>query len=307
MTSIEGLMEHRANILKPMPTLLLGALLFACSVLIPAALGEPCKPRTLFADSFDSPQLDQTKWRRTWANDFRERTIDLVLRREEPGKADRQLRLRANTLGTDDTTVKYLGVVSRAKIDLQTAKEIEFELDWNKQANGSYLTAGIYLAPRLTSTTPEQARDWLKFEYVGVPPGRNARSVLAKQVAKQLRLLDTEGWPDQQRTGRYIERQRLRIRLTTKSIRVFENGQLKYSSDQLDLPFTSAYIYFQMSSHSNYPPREIFFDNVVVRESCPWPVGKRKRQVGSLTHLPQSYFELLLPQREVHPVRGPVV
>ncbi|MDA2923408.1 hypothetical protein MYX65_01920 [Acidobacteria bacterium AH-259-L09] len=34
------------------------------------------------------------------------------------------------------------------------------------------------------------------------------------------------------------------------------------------LPFSSAFLYLPMSGHSNYRSREIFFDDILVREAC---------------------------------------
>ena len=81
-------------------------------------------------------------------------------------------------------------------------------------------------------------------------------------------MLHTEGWPDLQRTGRKIGRQRLRLVLEEGAIRVFENEELLYDSQKKVLQFSSAYLYLQMSSHSNYPPREVFFDDIAVRRAC---------------------------------------
>ncbi len=225
------------------------------------------KDRVLIADSFNKGQLDGSKWLTTRAHDFREAIVDVVDRASSPQPANPELRLRADTLGTDDRTVKYLGVVSRATIDLRRAKQVEFEIDWNRQANGSYLTAGIYLAPTLTRSSPEAEPTWLKFEYVGVPPGRHARAALTQRNQGVLRLLETEGWPDKQRTGRAIDKQKVALILDRRSIHIWENGVLWYQAKNLDLPFPSAHLYLQMSSHSNYPAREVFFDDIVVREA----------------------------------------
>jgi len=174
----------------------------------------------------------------------------------------------ADTIGTDDRTVKYVGVVGLQKLDLGRDHEIEFELDWNEQTNGSYLAAGIYLSPVLTTTTPESEANWVRFEYVGVPPGRNARGSLALRENARLELLHTEGWPDHQRAGRKIARQHIRLHLEQGVLRVFENDELLYDSRKPIVSFSAAYLYLQMSSHSNYPAREVFFDDVIVRASC---------------------------------------
>ena len=104
--------------------------------------------------------------------------------------------------------------------------------------------------------------DWLKFEYVGVPPGLNARSVVTTKVDGKIRSLYTEGWPEN-RTGRHIANQHVNIIIDNRSFKIIENGDEIFESSH-DLSFTSAYIYLQMSSHSNYPDREIYFDNVMI-------------------------------------------
>jgi hypothetical protein len=251
--------------------------LFAASVLLalaiccrPTGTEPPCDEagwRTLVHDSFESGGLDLDVWQLTAANDFKEKVQDVVARELED-ETDHALQLRANTLGTDDRTVKFLGVMFREKLDLRHRHQIEFELDWNDQENGSYLTAGIYLAPTLTPVSPEFEPSWVKFEYVGVPPGRNARGLVALRDKGLLKLLETEGWPDQQRIGRKIGRQRVRVVVDGGSVRISENGDALYRSDGSVVPFSSAYLYLQLSSHSNYGSREVFFDDIVIREGC---------------------------------------
>lgn len=230
----------------------------------------PCQDgaRVVLADTFEGGGVNPANWSMTKGNDLRQAVVDVVNRSGRTTPHDYELRLRADTVGTDDRTVKYVGVVSKLKVELRRKTEIGFEVDWNRQGNGSYLSAGVYLAPTLTHSTPEQERDWLKIEYIGVPPGRNVRSVVAKRTAGRLTLLFTEGWPDQQRSGRYIQRARVKIFLDRGSIQVLENDQPLYQSSQLDLPFASAHVYLQLSSHSNYPARELFFDDVVIKQAC---------------------------------------
>jgi len=103
--------------------------------------------------------------------------------------------------------------------------------DDGRHGNGCYLTAPLYLCPAVTTGNLGNEKDWLKFEYVGVPPGRNARGVIATKIAGVVMYTYTEGWPEQ-RTGRHIAYQR-------------------------------------MSSHSNYPARELYFDNIVIA-ACWW-------------------------------------
>ena len=253
--------------MKWIPAVLMnGLVLLACAPRVPETCGG--RPSAVvFEDSFEAAELDREKWQITSANDFREKVVDLFDRSADTTAFDRQLRLRADTVDTSGDTIKYLGIVSTRSVDLSERKRIELDLDWNRQTNGSYLSAGIYLAPTITSLIPKSERDWVNFEYIGVPPGRNARSVVSTQSNGAFRTLFNEGWPHEQRDGRYIDKQRLIIFLDTQSIRVLENGSLLFEAEDLDLPFSSAYIYLQMSSHSNYPAREVFFDNLRVA-SC---------------------------------------
>jgi len=161
--------------------------------------------------------------------------------------------------------VKFHGVRNVEKVNFSDEKEISFDLDWNNQSNGCYLTASLYLCPTVTNGNPRGEKDWLKFEYVGVPPGRNARCVTATKNDGKVKYLYTEGWPGQ-RTGRHIAYQRIKIILDNKSLKIIENGKEIYCLPSHGLKFTSAYIYLQMSSHSNYHAREIYFDNVVIDE-----------------------------------------
>lgn len=109
--------------------------------------------------------------------------------------------------------------------------------------------------------------DGLVFQYVGVPPGQNARARLARVRNGHLRNLFTEGWPQEQRTGRIIGRQRVVLRLDAQSVEVFENGERLRGPLPHGLPFRRAYLHLEVGSHSNYPPRVIFLDDVVVTES----------------------------------------
>ena len=213
-------------------------------------------------DNFSEGIMDSELWQITRDGDFKESTVD-IYDADPTKKVDYRLRLRANTIGTKDDTVKFQGVRSIEKMNFSAGKEISFDLDWNNQSNGCYLTASVYLCPMVTNDNPGEEKDWLKFEYVGVPPGRNARGVIATKIDGKVRYLYTEGWPEQ-RTGRHIAYQRIRIILDNKSLKIIENGKEIYSTQSHELEFSSAYLYLQMSSHSNYPSREIYFDNVVI-------------------------------------------
>jgi len=217
-----------------------------------------------FNENFSEGVLNTQTWQITREGDFEESTIgiyDVDLTED----VDYRLRLRANTIGTSDDTVKFHGVRGVQKVDFSEGVNISFDLDWNNQSNGCYLTASVYLCPTVTNGNPRDENDWLKFEYVGVPPGKNARSVIATKIDGRTRWLYTKGWPED-RSGRKITDQHIRITLDDKTFKIMEEGAEIYVLPSHNLTFTSAYIYLQMSSHSNCPMREIYFDNVVVAE-----------------------------------------
>lgn len=141
----------------------------------------------VFAEDFEKGRIDLSRWEVTSDGDFAEAIVDVV--DVAPGEeTDYRLRFRTNTIGTSDR-LKYLGVRSKNTVNFDTAKMVLFDLDWNKQTNGSYLTASFYLCPTM-SKNPKEESDWLKFEYVGVPPGRNVRiNILAKAVESSIRFI----------------------------------------------------------------------------------------------------------------------
>jgi len=213
-------------------------------------------------DNFNGGCLNLELWQITRKGDFKESTVD-VYDVDSSEKVDYRLRLRMNTIGTRDDTVKFHGVRSVEKVDFSDEKEISFDLDWNNQSNGCYLTASIYLCPTVTNGNPGEENEWLKFEYVGVPSGHNVRCVIANKIDGNVKYLYTEDWPEQ-RTGRHIGYQRIKFIVDNKSLKIVENGKEIYNSHSHGLEFSSAYLYLQMSSHSNYPSREIYFDNVAI-------------------------------------------
>ena len=77
--------------------------------LLAASLGAEGGGRPSWVEGFDHGRLDPTRWVLTAEGDFRERTVDVVdLGRR--GRPDFRLRLRADTRGTRDDSVKFLGV-----------------------------------------------------------------------------------------------------------------------------------------------------------------------------------------------------
>jgi hypothetical protein len=220
-----------------------------------------CQTRN-FQDDFQHGHVDRGRWTTTSDGDFRERTVDVI----EVAPRDFRLRLRADTRGTRADTVKFVGARTADEIRFIPGTTVAVELDWNEQVNGSYLSAALVLSPEKTSGNPLRGPDWIKVEYVGVPPGRNARMVVAIRVDSREKQLFTEGWPETNRRGRKITRQKVQIELLSKAVRVWENGSLMFESSERLLSFDSAFLYLQMSSHSNYPPREVYFDDVEVTE-----------------------------------------
>jgi hypothetical protein len=128
---------------------------------------------SIFNENFSEGILNAERWQITCEGDFEESTIDVY---------DHRLRLRANTIGTSDDTVKFHGVRSVQRVDFSRGLNISFDLDWNNQSNGCYLTGSVYLCPTATNENPRDGNDWLKFEYVGAPPGQNARCVIATKI-----------------------------------------------------------------------------------------------------------------------------
>ncbi|MBM3499847.1 MAG: hypothetical protein FJX74_14395 [Armatimonadetes bacterium] len=213
-------------------------------------------PQTvLFADDFPAPHLDPAKWVHTSLNDFQTEVADVV---------DGRLRMGAATIGTDDRTVKFHGVrTAEPVVDLSQPCEVCVDADWNDQANGCYMTVAVYLCPTVAEN-PRDEPDWLALQYIGVPPGRNARCWVSVRTAGHEEALLTENWPEE-RTGRSIGRQKLHITLDRETLAIAENGaSLLEVAEGLGLSFDRAYLYLQHTSHSNYRMREVFFDNVLV-------------------------------------------
>ncbi|HEY4486018.1 MAG TPA: hypothetical protein VI702_06860 [Nitrospiria bacterium] len=236
--------------------------LFFCVILI--AFSPEISHSADWTDDFERERLDSKFWQTTRSGDFKESKIDIVAPDPKSGP-DRRLRLRADTLQTDDRTVKFLGVRSMREVPLKTGAEVSFDLDWNNQSNGSYLSAAFYLCPTITSKNPENEPDWIRIEYIGVPPGQNTRPAISVKSKGLVRWLYLEGWPETNKTGRRIGRVRLDIEIRTDSLVLREAGREIFRGTLSEVGFDRARIYLQMSSHSNYPAREIYFDNIRVR------------------------------------------
>jgi len=236
-------------------------ILRSCLLLVVVA---PIGQAAVWMETFSEPRIDPGRWQVTADGDFREWGVQVA---ELPqGLGSGRLGVRADTRGSSDQTVKVLGVRSVPLIDLDREVRISVDLDWNEQANGSYLSAAIVLSPSSTSQSPFDAPDWLKVEYVGVPPGRNARMVVGLKQGGHERTLENEGWPVRGREGRRIGVQHLVIVCRRGALQVWENERLMYESKEKVIGFGGAYLYLQMSSHSNYPARTVYFDNVRVED-----------------------------------------
>lgn len=210
----------------------------------------------ILRDDFGLGHLDPARWVATRLGDFQTEIVDVP---------DGRLRMAAATIGADDRTVKYHGVRSAEPlVDLATPVEISFDLDWNNQSNGCYMTAGMYLCPTATDN-PEAEKSFLRVEYWGVWPGARARCIIATKIAGNLKFLLTEDWLDKG-PGRHVTRLRLRVTLRGNQLAVTEDDKPIFDTTDLHLDFRRAYLYLQQSSHSNYPRREVFFDTVLVRE-----------------------------------------
>lgn len=215
---------------------------------------------TGWSETFSQERLDLAHWQPTFEGDCRDCSVSVVNAIEQ---GDFRLRLLADTLGTQDDSVKFIGVRNTRLIDLSKATRIAVELDWNHQINGSYLSVALVLSPHKTKQNPLKTSDWLKIEYVGVPPGQNARMIIGLMVKGRERTLYTEGWPDTNRIGRRIALQKITVVFLDRLLfQIWENDQLIYDSKLNKLPFGKAYLYLQLSSHSNYSARSIYFDNI---------------------------------------------
>lgn len=212
-------------------------------------------PGPLLYDPFDGPDLDGTLWEPTAHNDFESHIADVVGGR---------LRLACSTIGTDDTTVKYHGIRSvEPMVPITDGAVVEFLFDWNDQANGCYMHAGVYIAPE-ASDNPADVDDRLEFVYIGVPPGQMARAwVTLRQGGLQPRILLDEGWP-RDRTGRRIGVHSVSLLIERDRLTLQEDGEALLTAGDLDLDWGWSHLYLQQSSHSNYPLRTVYFDDVRV-------------------------------------------
>ncbi len=242
-----------------------GARLFAAILL----LAVPSAAPTRFREDFSSPSLEEGRWVLTADGDFQERTVDLT--------GDHRLRLRADTTGTRDDSVKFLGVRTREAFAVGDGLCVAATLDWNDQANGSYLSAAVILSGTETLKNPLRDEDWLAVEYIGVPPGGNARLQLSSSRSGRPRTLEDEGWPHAQRAGRKIGQPRVVLFVSPASTRLWENGTQRHQSIGPGLSVPRVFLHLQISSHSNYRAREVYFDDVEVSSTDAAGCGRQAR------------------------------
>ena len=213
-----------------------------------------------WSDALASGKLDPAIWELHADGDFSERLVEVL--------DSRRLRLRAATMETRDDTVKFFGAHTRQSFALKDAR-IAANLDWNNQSNGCYMSAGLILAPDSTTHNPLSGSDWLKVEYIGVPPGLKARIDISIKKDGRERILFNEGWPEKHRAGRPIAVQHLEIATHDGQIKILENDNIIYESKESELSFERGHLYLQMSSHSNYLAREIYFSAIRISEHAP--------------------------------------
>lgn len=223
-------------------------------------------PEEVFKEDFDLGTLDLTLWQITKDGDFKEEEIT-VFNSAGNKKQDYKLKLRANTLGTSDP-YKYLGIRSLESINFDKIRIISFDIDWNKQKNGCYLGAALYICP-YKSENPKKEKDWIKFEYTGVPPGQNVRLNIWCNVNSSLKKLYTD-WGLRDDNNKPLGKpladgnHTIKIQIDNTYIQVFEDEKEIFPVSPHGMNFHSGYLYIQMSSGTNYPSREIYFDNILV-------------------------------------------
>ena len=227
----------------------------------PAAGALSLGPPTL-RDRFEAPQLDRSVWIGLRDGDFKAAKTDTV-DVGEPDSPDRRLRLATNTLGTDDATVKHLGVRTAQAFDFSMGRRFAVNVDWNDQKNSAYLTAAIYLVPTAEIADPSLAPDWLRWEFAGVPQDNLVRASVSARRKGHLRQLERFGWPGV-RKGRPVGNHRIEIEIDKDDVVIREQGKEVFRLQGHRLTFTQAALYLVMTSHSNYSERSILFDDVLI-------------------------------------------
>jgi len=87
--------------------------------------------------------------------------------------------------------------------------------------------------------------------------------VTLRQGGLQPRILLDEGWP-RDRTGRRIGVHSVSLLFERDRLTLQEDGEALLTAGDLDLDWGWSHLYLQQSSHSNYPLRTVYFDDVRV-------------------------------------------
>jgi hypothetical protein len=175
------------------------------------------------------------------------------------------LRLATDASATAAGAMGFVGVVHPRALDLGRRQDIQLEIDAGDRRG---LRVGVYLVPVLTWEPPEQQPEWLKFEYVQDPPVAGVQRVLAARRSGRLTVVGTPTAAAPRVDAARIAHRSLRITLDRRRVRVFEDGTPWQESTDLALPFSSAYLYLQVSAPRGDRPAEGFFDDLVVRGPC---------------------------------------
>jgi len=204
--------------------------------------------------------LDKIKWQRIYKGNARRSSAKFI---DGDNPDHTSLLLQIDTIGTSDP-ICTVGAFTRDVVFLEEGIEISAVLDWNRQANGCYMTAGIYIVPDIIREDPRDADDWLCVEYTGVPPGKNVRRTVAIRIHGNIRYLDRDGWP-KNREGRHIEKVQIRIVFDADAFKIFENGNLIHRSKEDSQRLKKGHLCFALRSHSNYPNRAVYFREISVK------------------------------------------
>lgn len=172
-----------------------------------------------------------------------------------------RVRLSLNTLGTNDASVKFIGLRNPRAISLSRRVSFGARLEWTDYPNAAYMSAGLVLSPEVTQGNPLEGPDWIKIQVVGVPPSRRARLLIAHRSGGLERNLFTDGWPED-REGRDISSIELEVALEEGRCGVARDGVPVYESGAPLFRFPVAHLYLLMSSHSNYPERSVHFSRL---------------------------------------------
>lgn len=222
-----------------------------------AGLARAGDPQTLLDEKFTAP-LDPTRWDQVRIADTKSDRIEA---------AGNKLVIALDTIGTDDATVKLRGVRSRDSFVVDAAGiRAETTIDWNAQANGCYLSAGLAFVPAEFDGDPSKAQESVIFEWVGVPPGKNVRPYLTRHKKGALIELYTEGWPQpkrEDRVGRAPAKSKIGVEVSTSGVRLTDGDKELFKGGE-GLPAGKYKLCLFVTGHSNYPERTVYFEGVTV-------------------------------------------